>query len=207
LKQTILIEPEKIAEGIKILKFIQNDIPGASLAGGYLRDAVLGGTPKDIDIFIPYVEPYVIDRVMQSYSAVEMKGAKYMPQQEVTRIWDVVDNYELNPILDTVDSIKTELSNRKLPVQIIMLNKGLNIEERIQQYDFGLCQIWTEGEVTYCTQGFVDDVNNKTCTLIVCEDHTQFQRSMRRFDRFKQRYPELQLKIKDSVPFRENELW
>lgn len=195
MKQTILIEPEKIAEGIKILKFIQKDIPGASLAGGYLRDAVLGGTPKDIDIFIPYVEPYVIDRVMQSYSAVEMKGAKYMPQQEVTRIWDVVD------------SIKTELSTRKLPVQIIMLNKGLNIEERIQQYDFGLCQIWTEGEIVYCTQSFVDDVNNKTCSLIVCEDDTQFQRSMRRFDRFKQRYPDLQLKIKDGVAFKENELW
>jgi hypothetical protein len=195
--KTISIDKTKIQEGLDVLRQIQKDIPQAALAGGYLRDAVLGGKPKDIDIFIPYVESG-IEHIMQCYSAIELKGAKYMPQTEVTRIWDIVPKttFSLETFFDKYFPNKIK---SKLPVQIIMLNKGLNIEERIQQYDFGLCQIWTLGEEVFITDAFDADIKSGTCTLVCCEDEVQFTRSLRRFNRFRERYPNLLLRINQEV--------
>lgn len=197
----IEISKEKIKQGLEVLKEIQKTFPDAILAGGYLRDAVMQGKPKDIDIFIPYTEESVVESTVKVWRASELLGARYMPQQEVSRVWDTstYDVLQESSKLDYDDLIASIQS--ELQVQIIMLQKGMTVESRINGYDFGICQIFTKGEEVFCTQEFLDDVNNKTCTLLVCEDETQFKRSMRRFERFKKKYFGLNLKIRPDVEY------
>lgn len=176
-----------IQHGLNVLKEIRESIPDAVITGGYLRDSFNGIKPKDIDIFFPNMPKEEIDPIMTAMHYVEMYGATYMPQSEVTRIWDSPRWFG------------------QPPIQLIMLAPGYKIEDRIQEYDFGFCQIWSDGEDVYCTDNFLKDQEDSTITLVYCEDHTQFRRSMRRFDRFRQKYPHRRLRIKDGLNFHEKE--
>lgn len=169
-----------------IINRVKQFFPTAKIAGGAIRDKILGVNHKDVDVFIEHHD--TPDENMKVIHCTEMLSAKYMPQTEVTRIWDVT------PVDSEVD----------LPsgVQIIMLQKGLTLEERIVQYDFGFCQCFYDGEAVYVTEAFLEDVKNNTATLTHCEDDVQYARSMRRFARFADKFKGLTLKYTpDTVRF------
>lgn len=173
---------------VDFLHKVQSHVPGAVIAGGYLRDLYIGIEPKDIDIFIPFVEDIdpILTKIDNEISPkievmsiqftdsriTEMRGAAYMPQSEITRVWDV-------------RSTKEDIT----PYQIIMLQKDLDTRDRISKYDFGFCQIYFDGCSVYATDAFQKDVDNKTFTLVHCEDDEQFARSMRRAEKFKNKLP------------------
>jgi hypothetical protein len=169
------------------------DIPGAAIAGGFIRDSIVGVQFKDIDIFIPHTEDKVIEAFMVKIDADEMQSASYMSQQEVTRIWSVhlanknVDEYDLPEYHLTVSTDHD--------VQIIMLAKGMTLADRIPLYDFGFCQCWFDGKTLSYTDAFVDDLTRKEYTLVHCEDKKQFDRSMRRAEKFKKRFFDWKLVI------------
>lgn len=179
------------AKATDMLALVQKYVPGAVIAGGYLRDLYIGIQPKDIDIFIPFVEDIdsILTKIDNEISPKievmsiqftdsrisEMHGAAYMPQSEITRVWDVRSTKEDNT-----------------PYQIIMLQKDLDIRDRISKYDFGFCQIYFDGCSVYATDAFQKDVDNKTFTLVHCEDDEQFARSMRRANKFKDKLPNWQ---------------
>lgn len=169
------------------------DIPGAAIAGGFIRDSIVGVQFKDIDIFIPYTEDKVIEALMVKIDADEMQSASYMSQQEVTRIWS---KYLTSEDTDEYDIPDDELLlSKQHEVQIIMLAKGMTLVDRIPLYDFGFCQCWFDGKTLSYTDAFVDDLTRKEYTLVHCEDKKQFDRSMRRAEKFKKRFSDWKLVI------------
>lgn len=181
-----------------MLERVQAYIPGAVIAGGYLRDLYLGMPYKDIDIFIPFTEDVdelieqirwkpVIETEYHPTTIREVHCCKYKPQTEITRVWDVV-SYRQVGFEDTLKG-----------VQIIMLQKGFTIQDRVERHDFGICQIWYDGVNTYCTDAFLQDFEQKTFTLVVCESAEEYNRSMRRWDRFKEKYTQFDLRYAPGV--------
>lgn len=195
--------PQRI---IDALKNIQIEIPDAAIAGGFLRDIYFGKQYKDIDIFIPHVsnisdvlfgkmeefkyEPTVVST---NFYATEMHGASYMPQTEVTRVWNLEQIY-----LTWEDKQRAYNLNINDQFQIIMLAEGLALKDRIHGYDFGVCQIYFDGNDCWATDAFMKDAENKTFTLTFCEDEEQFARSMRRWNRLTSRYSEFDLIIPEE---------
>lgn len=161
------------------LRKIQKHVPSAVITGGFIRDSILGKKPKDIDIFFGYVDgEEELDYIMEDVAAVELEGATYMPQDEVSRIWDCTES--------------------KLPVQYIMLQQGVDFKERVEQYDFGFCQCWYDGVQLHTTEAFRKDIAENSMTLTFCEDSIQYNRSMRRAARFKEKYPDRRLVVPDQ---------
>jgi hypothetical protein len=178
------------------------DIPGAAIAGGFIRDSIVGVQFKDIDIFIPYTEDKVIEAVMAKIDAEEMQSASYMSQQEVTRIWS---KYLTSEDTDEYDTPEDDLLiSKQHEVQIIMLAKGMTLADRIPLYDFGFCQCWFDGKTLSYTDAFVDDLTRKEYTLVHCEDKKQFDRSMRRAEKFKKRFFDWKLVIPVDIKDRFN---
>jgi len=165
--------------GLVVLAEVQKFFPKAILAGGYLRDTLTGRTPKDIDVFIPSPEPGAVrnfESVMKC--SPDSGAAEYMDRGEVAAIWTV--------------------PGFAVPVQVISLKPGLCPVDRARNHDFGICQVWHDGTGQYMTEIFAKDLANRTFTLAACEDSTEFARSMRRWDRLKEKFPEWALVILDE---------
>lgn len=183
----------------EVITRIRKDFPDAYIAGGYIRDLMLNMRPKDVDVFIEHNERVDEIFVSSQIHTKEIVGCRYMAQAEVTRVWDCVAAPE--PHENTLSSLKSLIQRFRTehelgtPVQIIMLAPGIKLADRIARYDFGFCQAMFDGENVYCTNHFLNDIVSNTATLTWCEDHEQFQRSMRRFDRFQERNPSLKLKF------------
>ena len=166
---------KNIQPGLDALRAVQKVFPGALLAGGYLRDAHLSRAPKDIDIFVAHSDTWVAGNLMM----VSMTGAaEYMEQSEVGAIWNV--------------------EGFGLPVQVIMLRPGLSPQDRAEKHDFGVCQVWHDGDVMGFTSGFSEDAHERTFTLRHCEDQKEYDRSMRRWDRLKEKFPEFTLVVPEE---------
>ena len=165
------------------IKHVVDLYPGACIAGGYVRDVICGKTPKDIDVFVPPLRfPLEVEssheavkeitvEVQRTLGFKEVTGCRYMSQNEVQRVWN------------------TEVFVDFAPVQVIELAPGLTLKERIYQHDFGICQCWFDATGLHVTKAFVEDFINETLTLLVAEDEKQYDRSLRRAERFKGKFP------------------
>jgi hypothetical protein len=160
-------------DALEALAAVRVVFPEAIIAGGFLRDVYFHRTPKDIDIFVPYTLG-AATKMLDRFNIPVMVGSAYMPGSDVGVIWNI--------------------PGYTLPVQVIMMDHGVDIVERVKKHDFDFCQIWHDGFCTYSTDAF-KAMNMNTVTLVDCEDHLQFKRSMRRWDRLKQKYPDYQLVI------------
>lgn len=166
-----------ISIGLKALFAVQAVVPGAILAGGYLRDSILSRPAKDIDIFVPYQGPGVAPFL--KLGALVMTGAaQYMEQTEVDNVFD--------------------LPGFELPVQIIELAPGLDPVDRTKDHDFGICQVWHDGTAMGSTEAFTKDCGDQTFTLVSCANKPEYDRSMRRWERLKLKFPEFTLVLPEQ---------
>lgn len=152
----------------------------AVISGGYLRDRLNGVQPKDIDVFVPGMS---LDQF------VSMKKAFPDSHKETfSGAMDYVSGGEVASchVLGDVSGI---------PIQMIELYGQESYKDRYKINDFGQCQCMDDGVHFEGTGLFVDDRVNHTFTLDVCEDKRQFDRSMRRWERLKERYPDHTLVI------------
>lgn len=161
------------------LECLQQLAPDAGISGGYLRDMVYGKQPKDIDVFCSKLTPESLlcllvlfpDAKQEAYSA----WLDYATG-EVDSVWD----------LGLVDG---------LPFQLIVLKEGLVPADRYRFNDFGICQLWHDGTQLTTTSAFQMDAVGYTFTLCHCESEHELNRSMRRWDRLKKKYPDHELVI------------
>ncbi|MBY4725715.1 MULTISPECIES: hypothetical protein [Burkholderia] len=164
------------------------------IAGGAVRDHILGKQVKDIDVFVAH-DPDVVSKLQAAFGVLHVNpslAAEYIGevgQSEVSHVYGVTSSS------DPFDTANTH----RVPVQVIVLAPGMDPLDRVKHHDFGICQCWYEGAgKNGFTGAFFDDAASKQFTLSHCEDQHQFDRSMRRWERFKERFPEFSL----YVPFR-----
>lgn len=170
-----LLTPEarSMITGLRVM------FPGAIIAGGYLRDIFFGKPPKDVDVFVPKLaedNPFVV-----CGSLVPECAGQYMHAEEVGMVF------------------KTPWTVDGLPVQIIEMAEGLDPAERVALHDFDFCQVWTDGWAVHGLGKLELVEATRTVTLAHCEDGAQFARSMRRWERLSQRYPEFTLHVPQHI--------
>jgi len=167
-----------IETGLSALKAVQTVVPEALLAGGYLRDCLLGREPKDIDIFIPY-------------QGAEIRAFRELPGAHT----DIPECYMEQSEVASVGSLR----GFEMPVQVIELRPGLNPLDRVKAHDFGICQVWSSGDGFSCTPAFLHDIRCATFTLTECNDAKEYARSMRRWYRLSKKYPDYTLVVPQEI--------
>lgn len=157
-----------LLEAEELLRFYRNSgIDDAIIAGGCVRDYVCGLPIKDIDVFCS----------RQFSDAVEQIDG-------VSK--DLICAYQNIPDVDCVWNM-APLSGGTKPVQIIAMEGEMTPIERIGTFDWGICQIWYDGEIKY-TDHFLNDFHNKTMTLVYCENQHEWDRSMARAERLREKF-------------------
>jgi uncharacterized short protein YbdD (DUF466 family) len=161
------------------LESLQAIAPGTILAGGYLRDYLFGRPPKDLDFFAP--AGVRLSQLREHFPTATREGYSEFLQYCCDEVDEVFD-------LGRLDGI---------PAQLIVLRPGFDPAERVALHDFGLCQVWADSPdlLVHTTVAFQRDCADRTFTLVRCSSDTDFERSMKRWARLQEKYPEFTLVI------------
>jgi hypothetical protein len=168
------------------LEIIRLRFPDAVIAGGALRDTLLGREVKDIDVFAshPYGWSNAHDIISWTDWADRMLGPSYyvihegLAQEYSEGLYGVVCAIEIDAAV-----------TRPRPIQLIMLDTPVTLETVVERIDFGLCRVSHDGTTLFQHPDFVHDVNNRFFTLRRSENEAQYDRSCRRFRRLNEKYP------------------
>lgn len=177
-------------------KFHDAGIKSAVLAGGIVRDTIFGKDPKDIDIFVSQ-EDFDENKVkiaLFEHEVSECDFSGYAEIPDVQRVFNISRKYA-----SITEMVKLHCD---LPAQIIVMQPGMSPLKRIETFDFGFCQVAYDGEKILFTDHFSKDYLDKTISLVYCENQHEWERSMIRFARISQKYPEFRLvcRPKHSYP-------
>lgn len=127
------------------------------IAGGAVRDTLLGRAVKDIDVFMDSAYKTVF---MNSVSAQYWK-----------RLGRSHTEYKL---ANVVDEVYETSFGYQWPVQVIFCS--IDPEEYVTRYfDLGICKAWYDGTRIHCHKDFIKDVNNKT--IAMCLDDKTLRRA------------------------------
>lgn len=157
------------------LRIVQSVHPEAVLAGGALRDLILGGEVKDLDIFIGPDGTNLMEVLMlrHGWRLITVTNAVYVAsmRREVVKVC----GYRV-PGLDP-------------EVQIIQLKKLDEPHDAISRMDFAACQVGMISTTHWVyTPAALRDLLMRTITMMEPEDHMQETRSYVRGKRFEQKY-------------------
>lgn len=154
---TLLLEPIKA-------KLLQLGIDDFYIGGGFVRDLLLGSTPKDIDIFVS-------GNNCGQYQNADCE--EYVDQDVLT-----VDKHHIN---------ETDLA-----LEIIILGPAVEFSPQgvIDRFDINLCKVVVDQEGTLTAdEGFIADMTNKTITPVQLNGDGN-SRLIKRINRLKGKYPD-----------------
>lgn len=160
-----------------ILAYVQAYAPEAVLAGGALRDLVFGVPPADLDIFVaagPSIHSRLHVPLLYDWKRRRTIFFPYYAMRQ--RCVAFATEYEV-PVFD-------------LLVQIIELAfpDGFTIAHVLERMDFGACQIGFDGQRLHATVAAVQDIASRRVTLLLADDPTEIQHSLKRAERFRAKY-------------------
>lgn len=149
--------------------------PGAIIAGGAVRDYLLGVPPKDIDVFIP-----------ASAWKLDDSGIGPDPRYGLARI-DAVHERKVEYEALTDVNLVSRGTIEGFTVDLVELNYDFDGESLVKTFDFGINRCWFANTSygVYYTFSAKDDVKNKTVTLF---HRDRLERSKRRFESFNKRH-------------------
>jgi hypothetical protein len=181
-----IFDKEVPAAWLEVLSTIQAVFPEAILAGGCLRDLVLGGEVKDLDVFIPHKMDGgdVIDWILGS----ESKMAHLAVQQGWTFGQILIGGYGT---LGTEVKLCQEFFLPDLinPLQVIhMAMPEFTTLSVLSRMDFGACQLAVTADGPYMTKAAAEDILSRRITLLRTDDANNVARSIRRAIRFGEKY-------------------
>lgn len=166
-----------------VLADVQAIFPGSMIAGGALRDLDNERPVKDLDVFCPYVGD------LENFKArVGTLGGQLI---------GVMGGYDAWATTECVGVLDLETPHG--PVQLIGLNTGP--ETILPRIDFGICQIGYDGTQVIRTVAYEIDKAAKTFTIIRTDGPEQTERSLRRFDRLSEKYPDWRLIDPNNLSF------
>jgi hypothetical protein len=127
----------------------------AVLAGGAMRDLYCGKPFKDVDIFTLGFDDTTATKIMKAFTG----NWEFKSYTRFSRGYDI--DFVLQPILKR----KTDL-----PIEIIGTS-AKSVNELLDDFDYGLCQIAWTGERVFYTQRFLTDFLNGTFTLTTVQTY------------------------------------
>ncbi len=171
---------------------VQIENPTAIIAGGCLRDLWMGkdkNSVKDIDFFI------ICDTTNEE--TVYNPSFGYLDWGD-TMIAVCDNSYKdfTTPEVGAIHRIEHDYTMEFITVDVV------DKMSAIKRFDFGFCQIYFDGKELVYTDEFLNDMNNKTITLVRSDTKEQFDRSMRRAERFQEKFPDYKLEIGAYEHFR-----
>lgn len=197
------------------LERIQEEFPSAIIAGGAVRDLILGSPIKDIDIFIDreYPEltkllanwvrnPQTADTYWKQvlkdngWNAHLKTGSLSTNDKEIDLVLTLYNpNYEGNRIFGDGISPYNNHSSKIARMDIIFCSKtALDYFDRC--FDFGICKALYDGQQYVLDSDFLDDVKQGTITLTGRTDKSRIDYSMKsHFPRIQAKYPNYKLVI------------
>lgn len=137
--------------------------PGAFVAGGAVRDYLLGVEPKDIDVFAP-TDAWVESSRFSRIDGPDNRCEEYLALSAI----DVVQRGVINGW--TVD-----LVYMSWPIA-----KPWTPERVVASFDFGLTRSWWDGDLHESDEAYKDR-ENRTVSLLLTDRPV---RSRKRFERF-----------------------
>ena len=141
--------------------------PRGIIAGGAVRDFLLGVPPRDLDLFVPD-SPEVGEAIAQLGAAPVLKDGKY--KANYNRAWAYI----------------FEQPGGLPPLNIVLMRGELDPKTLIDDFDFGICQAaWSAQQGFRITDAFFADAAAKTFTYRGKPNH--LERSLRRYEKFVQR--------------------
>lgn len=164
------------------VRMAQRVAPDAILAGGALRDFINGAPIKDLDIFVGPCSEGVTNLLENLNGTYGVEGKTTVPYFIAERMnkQDVHACYE-------------HIIMGAWVVNTVVLSRPMTIAEKLNRFDFGICQVGFDGTDVWATPAFHQDRMNQTFTLVRCDSERDYRRSMARFDRLVQKYPDWQL--------------
>jgi hypothetical protein len=166
------------------LAAVQVCCPDSMIAGGCLRDRDHGVKVKDIDIFVS-------SRSNESYHQVEnvlkdlRRGGWKDAQVDDEKTYTSTDRY--------ISGLINARFPGAPPIQIIV--GTFDIGKVLDEIDFGICQIGYDGRRIMRTRWYNDGASAHEFRLIPKVNDEGFIRSINRWARLKEKYPEWKLHL------------
>ena len=157
----MLEQYQSILEGIQAIE------PLAHVAGGAVRDTILGRPIKDIDVFLHHEHTDPAAQMLRSKFGY-VKVGEWTSYQEFS-----------DPAVTRL--AKFERADETIPLCLIGLNEPKLMEANVERFDFGICMIAWDGVSVFKAELFNEDVSNHTFTLSRADNQPQFDYSMSRF--------------------------
>ena len=153
-----------------VLATIQAIDHKAHIAGGAVRDTLLGKAIHDVDIFAP-------DDIVDEAARRLRSDHAYVKVGE----WKEYLGFSDPAMLRVA---KFEKADETIPICLIGLKPAFTRPaENIARFDFGLCMVAFDGATTFQTSEFDHDVGAKTFTLLRADNRAQFVYSMSRYEK------------------------
>ena len=170
-----------------ILETLRRDVSAsAHIAGGAVRDTILGRPIRDVDIFLH-------DTAGDPAAALLRAKFGYVKVGE----WRQYEMFS-DPMVARV--AKFEKADETIPICLIGLTKDLAPDDNIARFDFGVCMAAWDGTGAMITNDdFKRDIESKTFTLCRADNLAQFSYSMVRFKKLTaDRYKDWGLSVSDQ---------
>lgn len=177
-----------------VLRLIQAVAPEALVAGGLVRDHLLGRPIKDVDVFVSTKDDAEWDELLEELLDGPLRGG-----QTRFRCGATYKQWKMRPEVVGVIEIATHHDPR--PINIIGLNTpNFGPAAVCGQFDFGICRVAYDGKQIYKTPEFEYDAANEYMSLLRCDNENDFKRAQKRFERLSQKYPGWALNIITNAP-------
>lgn len=176
---------------LDVLSLVQSINPTAVLAGGCLRDLILGGEVKDLDVFVDASN----ENLWEDLQQVLMLRHGWRVCMQVNA------DYVASMRGEVAKVVGFRVPGCEHEVQIIGLKSLTTPYEAIERMDFGACQIGIAGP-THClfTKDAAVDFRQRTITMLEPADHVQECRSLARATRFAEKYHASDVRVIPTGP-------
>ena len=154
----------------------------AVIAGGMIRDAVLGGDWKDIDIYVPYNKEIDVYSLLYEHEDFNIIDVKYGAM--------IQEGYRNKALIEVIDAeyaggIKVQVMPYLLP------DNDMFKYSLINDFNFGIDQAVYDGRSVHLSDAFKEDKKRGTATLLKLDRLEQLPSAMEKFSRLKEKYPDL----------------
>lgn len=167
---------------------VQELMPDAVIAGGALRDMILGRPVKDIDVFA-YRRTWRTATELKAWLQAILGGTgKIVINEAYATYREAIDS--------VVFAVEVSAFNiTGLPFQVIAMDHPVTMQSAVERIDLGMCRVAHNGKELYQHPDFIHDRANECFTIRRCNNVAQLERTKERYTRLQVKYMGWPLKV------------